>query len=301
MLNRIPIVLVAFCLSLTVFVWSENEIAPSFQSCVTQNTNQQRAHSSDENSQVIAGLFKAQLVCSLRLIDRHNGFFAALAAIVVSAFTFTLWIATNRLGNAAERQITEAEELRKIAEQQTILIRIQADILEKHKEISRLQVIKEHRPRLIVRNIIIANRTVAGTFFSGIHLDGRCFVQNTGGMSTTIIESHLEIYGSQMGLPMESPYERKPPNNVISGKFNIGESRAFVFSCMSPFANDDEANRGRLGEFPFFVLGWIHYRDDTAQGVMEGVSYRLAFCRRWDAGKRRFVREENDPDYEHDG
>ena len=205
-------------------------------------------------------------------------------------------------GKAAERQIDEAAQLRKIAEQQTTLIGVQADILDRHKEIARLQVIKEHRPRLIVRNIIIASRTVRGTLFSGVHLHGRCFVQNTGGMSATITESHLEIYGNQMGLPMESPYERNPPNNVITpGKLNIGKSKVCLFTCMSPFANDEEAERGRLGEFPFFVLGWIHYRDDTAQGVIEEVIYRLAFCRHWDAGKRRFVREENDPDYEHDG
>ena len=41
--------------------------------------------------------------------DTHNGAIAALAALFVAAFTFTLWRSTNSLWNAGERQLAHLE------------------------------------------------------------------------------------------------------------------------------------------------------------------------------------------------
>jgi hypothetical protein len=280
----------------------ERAFSESFQRCISWNEYSDAKDTAKNDPPSFDVTLGSYIRCSGRFVDNHGAGITALASLIIAAFTGTLWIATGRLGKSAERQIIEASQLRKIIEKQTALIGAQADILDHHKEIARFQVITTHRPRLIIRNIIIASRNIRGTFFAGMRLAGRCYVQNVGGMSATITESHLVIYGHQMGLPMESPYERASPNNVITlGKLNIGESKICTFDLQSPFANDEEAERGGIGEFPFFVLGWVHYRDDTAEGILKEVTHRLAFCRRWDARKRRFVREENDPDYEHDG
>ena len=45
------------------------------------------------------------MICSLRLVDRHNGFFAAVAAFIIAAFTFTLWQSTEKLWRASEDQL----------------------------------------------------------------------------------------------------------------------------------------------------------------------------------------------------
>jgi hypothetical protein len=96
MLRNSLIFLVSLSVAITIFVWSENQMAPSFQACISQNASEQGSESSKNNSDGIVGIIKSQAICSLRLIDRHNGFFAALAALVVAAFTFTLWIATSK-------------------------------------------------------------------------------------------------------------------------------------------------------------------------------------------------------------
>ncbi|MGC9953688.1 MAG: hypothetical protein ABSD21_05380 [Rhizomicrobium sp.] len=192
-----------------------------------------------------------------------------------------------------------------IAGQQTALTGAQADILDKQKEIQRLQFMTEYGPQLRVRNIVIFpppdTATQTGILFEGLQWSGQCYVENIGGMTTTVLESHLMVYANQMGLPMESPYERLRPNNVISGKFNIGESKPFPFTQISPLATNGEAARAFGGLHPLYVLGWIHYRDDSAQGIVNGVIHRLTFCRQWNHSLRRFVRVENDPDYEHEG
>jgi hypothetical protein len=89
------IFLVSFCVAIAIFVWAENQIAPSFQACTSQNASERGGEGSKNNGGV-ASVVKAQSICSLRLIDRHNGFFAALAALIVAAFTFTLWVATSK-------------------------------------------------------------------------------------------------------------------------------------------------------------------------------------------------------------
>jgi hypothetical protein len=108
MLKNIVVLISAFAVFIVVFGWAENQIAPSFQSCIGEQSGQKAAQSSENNGSVIARLIKAQAVCSLQLIDRHNGFFAALAA--VAAFTFTLWWATDKQGELTRESIDLARE-----------------------------------------------------------------------------------------------------------------------------------------------------------------------------------------------
>ena len=105
-------VLIAICaglFSLTLLVVAENTISQSFQSCISQTTAQQGAQGSNKNGQIIAGVIKAQVTCSVSLVDRHAGFFAALATLAIACFTLTLWLATHKLWlaseNTAKRQL----------------------------------------------------------------------------------------------------------------------------------------------------------------------------------------------------
>jgi hypothetical protein len=109
MLRKGMIVLVSLAFVLTFFVWAENEIAQSFQTCVTEKAAKESSEHSRNQSNSVAVIIKTQALCSLRLVDAHNGFFAALAAILVAAFTFTLWIATDQLAKSGQR-IFEATE-----------------------------------------------------------------------------------------------------------------------------------------------------------------------------------------------
>jgi hypothetical protein len=101
------IFLASFFIAIGIFAWAENHISPGFQSCASENATGQ---SIAQTKRLVVGNFlKTQAVCSLSLVDRHNGFFAALAAIVVAAFTGTLWIATDRLAKSGQTAFEATE------------------------------------------------------------------------------------------------------------------------------------------------------------------------------------------------
>jgi hypothetical protein len=110
MLRNITIFVVALAVSLGVFLWAENQIAPSFQSCISQNASQQSAESANDSSYNIVVLIKAQSICSLRLIDRHNGFFAALSTLIIAIFTAVLGSFTISLARSTRQAANSATD-----------------------------------------------------------------------------------------------------------------------------------------------------------------------------------------------
>lgn len=100
---------VAIIIALFLFGWAEYQVAPSFQSCISQNSTKQSTESFSDYGKIVAIYIKSRSLCSLCLIDRHNGFFAAIAAAIIAAFTFTLWRSTDKLWTAGQ-EIFEAGE-----------------------------------------------------------------------------------------------------------------------------------------------------------------------------------------------
>jgi hypothetical protein len=133
MLRRTIVLLVVFFIALIVFVWAENEVASSFKSCIFQNTSEQSAKDSKHNSLIVTGIIKSQTICSLRLIDRHNGLFAALATTAIAFFTLTLWRATTK----------------------------QVKLTRDSINLGRAEFNATHRPRLRVRRIVAAPLTAS--------------------------------------------------------------------------------------------------------------------------------------------
>jgi hypothetical protein len=238
-----------------------------------------------------------------RLADYTFGLEVFTAALVViGIFEIILLFRTDKTSRwtvkAALRQTI-------IARRQMGLSSLQSDILEKEKEIQRQQFMTQYRPRLRVRNIVILPPESSGDnvplTFHGQWWSGSFVVENFGGTSCVVLESHVMLFANQMGLPMQAPYDTDEPNNVIVGHFNTGESVTFPITQRSPLATDGEADRAFAGHFPLFVMGWARYRDESTGGIMDGVSYRVVFCRQWDRSARRFLPVGNDPDYEYEG
>jgi hypothetical protein len=82
MLSLKNVVILFACVLVTVvlFVVAENMFAPSFTKCLGEVSARQ------------GDFLDRQVTCSLKLIDVHNGFFSAVAALVVACFTITLWV-----------------------------------------------------------------------------------------------------------------------------------------------------------------------------------------------------------------
>lgn len=109
MLKYFRISLTSLAIVLGLFVFTENQIAPQFQTCISQNAVSHGNQETEKKSPIVISVIRAQVVCSINLVDRHNGFFAALAGIAVAAFTFTLWVATDQLAKSGQR-VFEATE-----------------------------------------------------------------------------------------------------------------------------------------------------------------------------------------------
>jgi hypothetical protein len=94
---------------LAVFIWVENNFAKSFQACIAENASAQRADTSKQHGEIVARGVEGQFVCSIRMVDRHNGLVSALAAISVAFFTYTLWRSNEKLWKSG-RDALEATE-----------------------------------------------------------------------------------------------------------------------------------------------------------------------------------------------
>jgi hypothetical protein len=89
-----------FVLFYAILFIAENAIGPTFRQCVNK-----MAFYYGKND---AGFIWAQNVCTLSLIDRHNGFFSLLGTGAVACFTLALWRSTDRLWESGEKQIASA-------------------------------------------------------------------------------------------------------------------------------------------------------------------------------------------------
>lgn len=91
------------------FILAENTLE-SFQSCIGKEANQQSAKGSENKNYIVTGFnfVGQQSLCSVRLIDAHNGFFVAVFTVVLSVVTMGLVVASGEQSKANERTIKEA-------------------------------------------------------------------------------------------------------------------------------------------------------------------------------------------------
>jgi len=218
----------------------------------------------------------------------------ALAAVVTLAVIIIQSIIFARQAKTNSDQAT-------LMKTQTDISRHQANIAHDQKTISHQMYLADNRPRLRIRNVVVyrtrnGQRDEKALLFADQEIVGQCFVSNIGGVEAKIVEAHLIVVANQMGLPMERPYEGDLPNRQMGGVvIKEGQSRPIPFREQNPLVTlTGEPDRARSGEFPLFIMGWITYTGHT------DAIRRTSFCQRWDARKRRFVRVDDYPDYEHE-
>jgi hypothetical protein len=105
-------------LGISLFVWLENRSVHQFQQCIAAHNAAESARESDQKSSIVVVLSQAgpQSICTIRVLDKHNGFFAALAGLAVALFTFTLWQSSEKMWEAAVAQSRDTQVSIKVAE-----------------------------------------------------------------------------------------------------------------------------------------------------------------------------------------
>jgi len=160
-------------------------------------------------------------------------------------------------------------------------------------KLARDEFIKSHRPRLIVRNVVLKKPSNSGHGYltATDTPSGQFYVENIGDTEATITGSHAIWFTTKTGLPMQRPYEGGDNNNKVALiQLEPGMSMPGFFD--SDRWQWDYPKADGVDPYAHFVMGWVSYKDAA------GAGYRMAFCRNWDDQAQRF-RPVDDPDYEH--
>jgi hypothetical protein len=97
MLRSAAVFIVAIIVLLVAFYFAERSFSPAFQTCVEkhQAANSNRIAEDDITGRWIS-LVEHSIRCSGEFVEANSAAITALAAILVAAFTASLWIATGR-------------------------------------------------------------------------------------------------------------------------------------------------------------------------------------------------------------
>jgi hypothetical protein len=239
MLRNAIIFLVSCVALLGLFVWSENEFAHTFQSCISEESPNNSTERSNNQGHLVATIVRAQTTCSLRLIDLHNGFFAALAAIAVAAFTFTLWISTST----------------------------QAKLTGDSIKLAREEFNATHRPKIRVHAAELKRRppevkSDEADEYDRIAASLICF--NIGESTAVNVEVRGEIFaGANFAVDVQRRLVATFPE-ILSGQKFRAEIKSDIPVQMVAI--------GKRTGIDYHCLGWIAYHDQN------GLRRETAFC-----------------------
>jgi hypothetical protein len=203
-----------------------------------------------------------------------------------------------RQANAAEKQIAKLDEGLAETRKAAATVSAQAEAAREQAEIARTLFVLTQRPRLVARNVVIAMPRPPAIIdeipiFEPRHeISGTLYVMNIGGTVATTKECWCWGISMQGELPMERPYEHEV-GIPLEYRLRPGETLMVPFRNLKEIGDEGPLIRQDTNKWSFYVMGWISYADDL------GLVRKTAFCRKWDAVKRRLL-PVPDPDYEHE-
>jgi hypothetical protein len=106
MLRSAAVFIVAIIVLLAAFYFAERSFSPVFQACVEklQAADSNRIPEGDFTGRWVS-LAEHSIRCSGEFVETNSAAITALAAILVAAFTATLWIATGRQANLTRQAV----------------------------------------------------------------------------------------------------------------------------------------------------------------------------------------------------
>jgi hypothetical protein len=187
-------------------------------------------------------------------LEAYNGAVTAVATVFIALFTIVLaWVTT-----------------------------VQARLTRRAVTLARDEFVSTHRPKLIVREILMLE-----------HIDPirvRFVIANSGTTKARIIESHVEIQylSANILLPLQ-PVEYA--NEIGATRLKPG-SRIFHEHSNTIVEHPEDFQPNQPGDTYLYFRGFIVYAGSS------GTLYRTGFCRRYNSRDKRF-RIVEDSDYEY--
>jgi hypothetical protein len=210
-------------------------------------------------------------------LNYYGGLITAIATVFLAFFTYTLWA-------TGERQARLIIDGRRTSHRQFLLIALQTDLLEKQKEISRIQFLTSHRPQMKIRQLVFDIGSPAGK------LNYSYMIVNTGSNDGVVTEMNQTIV-YQEGKRLTGPLTNEPDTmRRVSISLAPGEFEYVYFSDDVPA---DEFHRQVLANaIPVSIFGFVTYTD------VLGKIRRTGFFRNYNVRSRRFEAMD-DPEYEY--
>jgi hypothetical protein len=214
--------------------------------------------------------------------------------VVLAFATSGLWVATINLAKSTAK-LSEAEkansvELRKasdLAQRQLLVAAEQVDVQKKQHELSRLQFYAAHRPRIVIRSLVMRQ------FEIGKDVIVDMVLANTGTSEAQIVEGNVTIAIPREGILPPTPRYDGDRLFLLNMIFLGGHKNPIVKTRGIPF----QASEWDCVESPpfggrLFLFGFFTYQD--------GVGNRrdVGFGRVFDRSVRRF-RVYDDQNYEY--
>ena len=93
-----------------LFILAEEEFSRAFGQCVAEWTQNDGKAATNPKGLNIAGFLESRAICTVHLIDKHNGFFAAIAAFIIAWFTWTLKESTDTLWSVTNDTLVHSQK-----------------------------------------------------------------------------------------------------------------------------------------------------------------------------------------------
>jgi hypothetical protein len=237
--KRLKIVLpwaAVFIVVYALFLLAENAIGDDFHKCISDETAYYSQNGQNHHPQPLPSYFRfaIQNVCSLGLIDRHNGFFAFLGTIAVACFTFSLWQSTHLLWGETKTAAAAAAQ--------------QAALTLQTIELGNKEFIASHRPRIRIRRIHFSHFTLNES------IQIRVQAANIGETNAKILAMGVDIYNP--GLK----YDASPKEIFDLPEIPPGKEAHLDFLVRRPWSQG-QIDALKNDKLPVWLLGIIVYED----------------------------------------
>lgn len=243
------------------------------------------ATASDHTSQNVDRRSPEERIADYELwLERFTGLLVVLSALEI-------WLLFKADGIANAQGRIALWQLR-YSKQQRDIIAAQSDILEKQKEIARIQYFSEHRPKLIVA-FVRRMPFDAGVASDTQPIKVQFAVINTG-------SSDANFVGGRVKLEWQLEEDIPNPDDLTGQDLNLrawfapsGRDRAVAATGQD--GGFQEANGAEDAGKYLFLMGWIIYAD--GRGVEFGNVRTTYFCLRYDSQRELFRPYTDIPDW----
>jgi hypothetical protein len=92
-----------------LFIWAEEKYSHSFGKCIGEWADHGGKTEPNKDRFVIAKVVGGHALCAIEAIDRHNGFFAAIAAFIIAWFTWSLRQSTEKMWGETKKAADAAD------------------------------------------------------------------------------------------------------------------------------------------------------------------------------------------------